>query len=147
MNFHALIVCLKPGFPFPSPYLHIIEYIPLTIILHGYYKNCAVVSIIYSNLTGVFIEIPRSQNVSVGETAEFRCQHSIADGIRWKVNGSVLRPIDFPRGVHKRVENQLHILTIIGLPEYNGTEVVGDAYHFDGSYPEETEPAATLEGI
>ena len=94
-----------------------------------------------------FIEIPRSQNVSVNETAEFRCQHSTTDGIRWKVNGSVLRPIDFPPGVQQKVENRLYILTIIGMPEYNGTEVVGDAFHFyDGSSLEETEPAALLLG-
>ena len=99
-------------------------------------------------LIGTFIEIPRSQNVSVGETAEFRCQHPTADGIRWKVNGSVLRPIDFPPGVQQKVENRLYILTIIGMPEYNRTEVVGDAFLFtDGSSLEETKPVALLEGM
>ena len=84
----------------------------------------------------------------VNETAEFRCQHSTADGIRWKVNGSVLSSVYFPPGVQQRVENRLYILTIMGMPEYNGTEVVGDAFHFtDGSSLEETEPVALLEGM
>ena len=89
--------------------------------------------------------------MSVGEVAEFRCSHPTADTIRWRVNGtlvSISRPLpDVTPDIMREDGELVHILTIIGRPIYNGTEVVGVA-RFDNDSPDEiTNPEAMLIGI
>ena len=92
--------------------------------------------------------MPTSQTVSVGEVAEFRCRHPTADTIRWRVNGTLVSVNRPPPDITLRVDSELvYILTIIGLPEYNGTEVVGVARFDDDSPDETTNPEAMLIGI
>ena len=105
---------------------------------------------IKSNFTpiGEFIEIPTSQTVSVGEVAEFRCSHSTADIIRWRVNGTLVSLSRPPPDITLAINSEfVHILTIIGRPIYNGTEVVGVARFDDNSPDETTNPEAMLIGI
>ena len=91
-----------------------------------------------------------SQYVSIGETAEFRCQHTTADSIRWKVNGRLVGQNNRPTGITLDINDEsgsvVNILRIMGLPQYNGTEVVGKAIFFDNSPAEDTSPAAVLQG-
>ena len=102
-------------------------------------------------LLGAFIEIPTSQTVSVGEVAEFRCQHPTADTIRWRVNGTLVslsRPPPDINQVTQTIDSEsVSTLTIIGRPNYNGTEVVGVARFDDESPDETTDPKAMLIGI
>ena len=86
--------------------------------------------------------------MSVGEVAEFRCSHPTADIIRWRVNGTLVSLGRSPPDITLSVNSELvHILTIIGRPIYNGTEVVGVARFDDGSPDETTNPEAMLIGI
>ena len=99
---------------------------------------------------GNFIEIPVSQNISVGETAVFRCQHSTADAIRWKLNGEDVDYNNLPPGIIpsdvREGSRVVYTLNIVGSSEYDGAVVIGVAKFFDGSSPEETHPAAILHG-
>ena len=76
-----------------------------------------------------FIEEPQSQNVVIGEIAEFNCSHPTADYIGWS-NGT--SPIDnnnssnistisisLPGGRPPR-----HVLIVGAIPTYNGTIVI-----------------------
>ena len=86
--------------------------------------------------------------MSVGEVAEFRCSHSTADSIRWRVNGSLVSLRSLPQDITLDIDSELvNILTIIGRPIYNGTEVVGVARFDDGSPDETTNPVAMLDGM
>ena len=82
-----------------------------------------------------------------GEVAEFRCSHSTADIIRWRVNGTLVSNSRPPPDITTISTESVSILTIIGRPVYNGTEVVGVA-RFDNESPDETtNPEAVLIGI
>ena len=88
--------------------------------------------------------------MAIGAEAEFRCQHSTADAIRWRVNGSLVGrspPPDIILDLVYDVNgNLVDTLSITARPEYNGTEVVCVARFDNGSPAEQTEPA-TLLGI
>lgn len=49
-----------------------------------------------SNYQLDFITSPVSRNVTTGEEVIFLCQHSTADGIGWKMNGTILNSISLP---------------------------------------------------
>ena len=92
--------------------------------------------------------MPTSQTVSVGEVAEYRCSHATADTIRWRVNGTLISISRPPPDINLAINSEfVNILTIIGRPIYNGTEVVGVAEFDDGSPDETTNPEAMLIGI
>ena len=102
----------------------------------------------FVSMIGVFIEIPTSQTVSVGEVAEFRCRHATADIIRWRVNGTLVSLSRPPPDITLAINSEsVHILTIIARRIYNGTEVVGVARFDDESPDETTNPEAMLIGI
>ena len=75
------------------------------------------------------------------------CHHPTADTIVWRVNGSSLwqnPPTDITPGTTRDDDGTLvHTLTIVGRPEYNGTEVECVAVFFDGS-PNEATPSVIL---
>ena len=72
--------------------------------------------------------------------AVFRCQHSTADAISWRVNGRPVR--EFPNITVAPISTLESTLTIPVRAEYNGTEVVCVALFIGGSPPdEETLPA------
>ena len=97
-----------------------------------------------------FIEVPSSQEVFIGEVAEFRCRHPTADIIAWRVNGSSVRQNSSPDitpGTSRDDDGALVCtLTIIARPEYNGTDVVCVAVFIDESVPQPS-PPALLRGI
>ena len=103
--------------------------------------------VINNVILGTFIEIPTSVNISVGETAEFRCRHSTADVVLWRVNGSFISFSNPPPGITTEFISGGSKLTIVGRPEYNGIEVVGVAIFFSSSPEESTYPPAILGGI
>ena len=90
---------------------------------------------IYSSCHLAFIEAPTSQNVLIGQDAAFRCQHSTADTIRWRINGSLVSRSNIPDGVGLDADGLVEILTITGRLDYNGTEVECVA-RFDNGSPE-----------
>ena len=96
---------------------------------------------------GTFIEIPTSVNISVGETAEFRCRHATADVVLWTINGSLISLSNPPLGITPEFISGGSKLTIVGRVEYNGTEVVGVARFFSVSPDESTYPPAFLRGV
>ena len=74
--------------------------------------------------------------------AVFQCQHTTADGINWRINGSTLR--DLPEGVSTdRGSDGVFILTITALLKYNQTMVECVAF-FGDSPSERTNPAALM---
>ena len=98
------------------------------------------------NILGTFTEIPTSVNISVGEAAEFRCRHSTADVVVWRVNGSLISFSNPPHGITTEFISGGSKLTIVGRPEYNGIQVVGVARFFSASPDESTNPPAILGG-
>ena len=83
--------------------------------------------------------------MAVGDQAVFRCQHSTADNIRWRVNSYFVgrnHPEDIVPGIDQDSNNILvDTLTIRVREEYNGTEVVCVAQFDNGTPDEETQPA------
>ena len=83
----------------------------------------------------VFIEVPAPLNVTLGSVANFTCEHTAADFIGWRVNGSSADRVDFhcvqqetrfpPSGL------PIHILTIEAVPECNNTVVQCVALNID----------------
>ena len=64
------------------------------------------------------------------------------------MNGSLVSISRPPPDITLDIDSEsVYILTIIGRPEYNGTEVVGVAMFDDGSPDETTNPEAVLIGI
>ena len=80
----------------------------------------------------------------------FRCHHSTADAIGWKLNGEDIDYNNLPPGVTpsdvRDGSRVVYTPNIIGSSEYDGATVIGVAKFFDGSSPEETNPAANLYG-
>ena len=103
--------------------------------------------IISTNQTAAFIEVPTSQNVSLGEMAEFRCRHDSADFIEWRVNGDFISFFNPPSGITPGFIIGGSKLTIVGRPEYDGTEVVCVAIFVSPSPDESTNPPAILGGM
>ena len=96
---------------------------------------------IYVHINVDFLESPSNMSVLSGVQTEavFRCQHSTADGIVWRVNERPLR--EFPNITVGSI-SLVHTLTVPARTEYNGTEVVCVAVFLDESLPnEETLPA------
>ena len=86
-----------------------------------------------------FVEWPSSQNVSVGSTVSFHCQHLTGD-VAWRMNN--LSSQNFP-SASTISESGLHTLTITEpSPEFNGTEIRCIA-HLNGN-SELTMPATLL---
>ena len=79
--------------------------------------------------------------------AEFRCRHDTADFIGWRFNGSFISQANHPPDISTEVIDRGSKLTIMGRPEYNGTEVVGVAIFYSSSPPDETNPPAILRGM
>ena len=98
-------------------------------------------------ILGTFTEIPVSVNISVGETAEFRCRHSTADILIWRVNGSLISQFNPPHGITTEFIRGGSKLAIVGRPDFDGIEVVGVARFFSSSPDESTYPPAILRGM
>ena len=90
-----------------------------------------------------FIESPISQNISIGQPAAFRCEHSSADTIRWRFNGSLISLSNLPNGVGLDADGFVEILTITVRLDYNGT-VVQSVARFDSGLPDQVSPPALL---
>ena len=91
---------------------------------------------------------PTSQSVNIGQTATFRCQHISAHVLYWRVNGLSIGntpPPGISRSTSVEENGIVHVLTISGIPEYNGTIVKCVAAYINGS--SEVSPAVILEGI
>ena len=101
-----------------------------------------------SVLLKVFDEAPVSQEVPVGSEAVFRCRHSTADVIRWRVNGTLVSFSSSPPGITydfiTEGGNPVDILTIVGRLDYNGTTIVCVARFDDGSSDKTSQPPAVL---
>ena len=82
------------------------------------------------------MEAPTTLEVTAGTEAVFRCQHSGADSLGWRVNYTSVERYPLPG-----ISEGLGILTILALPEYNGTVVECVALFFDGSLPALSPPA------
>lgn len=87
-----------------------------------------------------------STNISIGETAEFRCRHATADVVLWRVDDSLISLVNPPCDITIVPISGGSKLTIIGRPEYNGIKVVGVARFFSASPEESTDPPAILRG-
>ena len=96
-----------------------------------------------------FVEVPVSQSVFVGETAMFRCRHSMTDAIEWMINGTTLTTDNTMPGISNGTimesGNIVHTLSITGRVDYDNTEVVARADLPDGSFEDST-PIAILQG-
>lgn len=92
-----------------------------------------------------FTEVPASQNVSIGTSANFRCQHNRADVIRWRVDGELISNRNPPRSVGIDIDRDTDTL-IITLQEPGVREVVCVA-QFDSGSPDEVSDIAILRGI
>ena len=114
---------------------------PKKLKQHKYYR--------YLLHTLGFSEVPTSQVVFIGEETVFRCHHSTADVIAWRVNGSSVGrnpPTDITPSTNRDDDDNLvYTLTIIARPEYNGTVVECVAVFLDGSSTE-VSPTALLLG-
>ena len=83
-----------------------------------------------------------SQNVTVGATVQFSCQHRDGD-VGWRIDGE--RPNSFPN-VSTKSEGIVYTLTIRNTTAYyNGAEIQCVVGSFDGGRkPESTSPAILL---
>ena len=104
-----------------------------------------------STVAIAFIEEPESQNVVVGEKAEFRCRHPTADYIGWTVNGTSVNvnstnistiSMPVPSGQSPR-----YILIVGAIPIYSGTIVICVARfttNMNSCPSQQSEPAVLL---
>ena len=99
--------------------------------------------LIFMHVHVEFIESPSNISVLLGFETEavFRCRHSTANAISWRVDGSPVQ--EFPN-ITISLSNQLYTLTIPAMLKYNGTEVVCVALFIGGSHLDEDTPPATL---
>lgn len=91
-----------------------------------------------------FEEVPRSQQVSNGDSATFRCHHQSADTIRWRVDHALITANpspDITPTIVREGDHIVHTLTIVARPEYNGTVVECVAMFDDHTPDEQTAPA------
>lgn len=75
-----------------------------------------------------FTETPQPKNVSSGEIATFQCQHSTADSIGWKLNGTLLNVYTPPNTtvISYPLSNGdiVFRLIITAFQHYNTTQIV-----------------------
>ena len=91
-----------------------------------------------------FTVSPESQEVAPGTTATFECQHSTADVIRWRVNGTLIGQNTSP-DIRTSSVGGVNTLMITARPKYNGTAVRCVA-RFDNGQQDEHSSIATLKG-
>ena len=97
--------------------------------------------------SSAFEEVPKTQEVSDGDSAVFRCRHGSADTIRWRVDHTLISanpPADITPNTVREGDHVVHTLTIVGCPQYNGTIVECVAMFDDHSPDEQTAPAVLL---
>ena len=86
--------------------------------------------------------------VPVGSEAVFRCRHSTADNIRWRVNETLVSFRSSPPGITYSIITEgsylVDTLTIVARLDYNGTTIVCVAEFDDGSPDETSQPPAVL---
>ena len=85
--------------------------------------------------------------VPVGSEAVFRCTHSTADSIRWRIDGTFVGrspPPDITPDVIIEGGTLVDTLTIVARLDYNGTTIVCVAQFDDGSPDETSQPPAVL---
>ena len=108
----------------------------------------ASVMIIINQICAAFDLAPVSQEVAIRTEAVFRCQHSTAFIVLWRVNGSLVGrnplPDITPGTTRDDIGNLVDTLSITARPNYNRTEVVCVARFDDGSPDEQTHPAALI---
>ena len=86
----------------------------------------------FITISGGFVEVPRSLNVTVDAKATFQCSHPRANVIVWLINTTEINR-------HTEIEGTFHVnfrgnvLTVTALPEYNTTVIQCQAYFFTGS--------------
>lgn len=100
--------------------------------------------IVFYHVYSAFKEVPQSQQVSIGDTATFRCRHASADVIRWRVDHvfvSANPSTDITPDTVREGNHIVHTLTIVARQEYDGTEVECVARFDDHSPDEQTSPA------
>lgn len=75
-----------------------------------------------------FIEEPKTQVITAGQTAQFHCRHSAANQITWRINGSSISNSNLRNISMKSMPltdgHARYILNIEGVVTYNGTHVV-----------------------
>ena len=85
-----------------------------------------------------------SQNVTIGATVQFSCQHRDGD-VGWRIDGETVNRLV---SVSTRSEGGIHTLTIRNVSAYyynNGAEIQCVVGSFDGGRkPESTSPAILL---
>lgn len=95
-----------------------------------------------------FLEEPESQNVALGDMAEFQCRHPTADYIGWTVNGTSLNSFN-PQNVSTTSlvlpdGGSRYILIVGAIPTYNGTVVICVATFSNSCPSQESGPAVLL---
>ena len=100
----------------------------------------------FYTVTTAFVERPTTLMVAPGMQATFRCQHESPATIGWRVNGTSINQLPnrdiIPGNVHNNCGQLVNNLSIVTIPEYNGTEVVCVAIFSNGS--SEASPKAVL---
>ena len=92
-----------------------------------------------------FSTFPLSVNVTFGTETVFHCEHPMADGIGWLVNGAALRSQpDLHSTFRESVIGSVWSLTVTALSQYNLTAIECIAFFLDGQPSERTPPALLL---
>ena len=81
---------------------------------------------IHSWITGFVEEPTMPENVTLGSIAKLRCIHETAFSIIWNIslNGAIINPThneDFTPGFEQSDRGLLYTLSVLALPQYNGT--------------------------
>ena len=100
-----------------------------------------------STVAIAFIEEPESQNVVVGEMAEFNCSHPTADYIGWTVNGTSvnINSTNVTTSTISLGGQSKYILLVGAIPTYNGTIVICVAAFTTNNCPsQQSDPAVLL---
>ena len=90
--------------------------------------------------------MPADQVVAQGEVAVYRCQNPYADSVGWKLNGArfVAGSLEGVRSNTVTMANGiLYTLSITGVPEYNETVIVCQAFFLD-NLTRHTDPVTLL---
>ena len=87
-----------------------------------------------------------------GNNAEFRCKHTVADFLGWRVNGTSLLIATFPDFHTITIpdsdgNNIVNVLTIIAHPQYNKTVVECVALSIEGTAEISTAATLTIQGM
>ena len=100
-----------------------------------------------------FIRVPSSINVTLGEERKFQCQHSDADTITWRINGTrladyhplhIVTHTEMSSSENHSTTAVVHILTIQEVQVYNETTIQCEAVFFDTSPSELSRAAVSL---